>query len=167
MICVAGKKVKINKLTLAMAGDWYEYASYGDGTTRLCYKCMKLSFTKEGNEWIVKRDYVLKLFNVTGSSLYAVKQVDNRNFILEGKGWTSNLSMWILGADYDHYLILWSCEEHFFGMYHTESSWIITKYPTETLTDQLEEEIKSSLKNQNIDLSWYGPVTQNSCPYNY
>ncbi|XP_073981046.1 uncharacterized protein isoform X3 [Rhodnius prolixus] len=112
-------KKLLRALLLDMAGDWYEYASYGDGTTRLCYKCMKLSFTKEGNEWIVKRDYVLKLFNVTGSSLYAVKQVDNRNFILEGKGWTSNLSMWILGADYDHYLILWSCEEHFFGMYHT------------------------------------------------
>uniref|UniRef100_T1HH01 Uncharacterized protein n=3 Tax=Rhodnius prolixus TaxID=13249 RepID=T1HH01_RHOPR len=136
-----------------MHGDWHEYASYGDGTTRLCYKCMKYSISSQEGSLTVNRYYRLKLFNVDGSSLYTVKPLNNSNFMLEGKGGTRSISMWLLGGDYYNYLILWSCEEHFFGMYHTESSWILTEYRTETLTDKMEKDIKSVLNRENIDLS--------------
>ncbi|XP_073981032.1 crustacyanin-A1 subunit-like [Rhodnius prolixus] len=151
----------------SISGDWYEFASYGDGTTRLCYKCIKYSISSQEDLVAVKRNYMLKLFNIKGSSQYTVKSVGYRNFILEGKGLTSNLNTCLLDATYNDYLILWSCKEYFFGAFHTESSWILTRKPTETLSSEIEAKIKDALNKQNVDLSWYGPVTQNSCTYDY
>uniref|UniRef100_A0A4P6D757 Putative nitrophorin 4b panstrongylus lignarius n=1 Tax=Rhodnius prolixus TaxID=13249 RepID=A0A4P6D757_RHOPR len=150
----------------SMLGVWYEYASYGDGTTRLCYKCITYSISSLEKLVTIKRDYMLKLFNIKGSSQYTVKDVDYTHFILEGKGLTSNVNTMVLDSQYD-YIILWSCKEYFFGAFHTESSWILTPTPIETLSSEIETQIKNILQRQNIDLSWYGLVTQNSCTYHY
>uniref|UniRef100_A0A224XZ61 Putative nitrophorin 4b n=1 Tax=Panstrongylus lignarius TaxID=156445 RepID=A0A224XZ61_9HEMI len=145
--------------------DWYDYASYGDLTNSIFRKCIKYSFTSTQNTVHAKREFSVKLFNTQGSSHYTIASGGIENFNMIGEEfltWTIN-NVWLIDADYDKYLILWSCDEHLFGTFSKESSWILTRNRTEILNKDIETKIKNVLEKHNMDLSWYSPVSQSGC----
>ncbi|KAK9511928.1 hypothetical protein O3M35_000488 [Rhynocoris fuscipes] len=145
-------------------GTWYEYASYGDGTTRVCYKCMKYSFTPTSESSVdALRTYEFKIFSIPGSSSYSIQPESYSDFLMVGQSFiTPNKKLWLIDTDYNNYAILWSCSDNS-GMFYTQSSWILTRNQTESLNKDVQSKLEKVLKAHKMSWNDYGSVTQRGC----
>nr|AQM58298.1 lipocalin-like protein 2 [Pristhesancus plagipennis] len=145
-------------------GTWYEYASYGDGTTRTFYKCMKYTFTPTTETSVdALRSYEFKLFSIAGSSSYTIQPESFSDFLMKGEGFaTKNIVMWLIDTDYNNYAILWSCKDNL-GMFYTQTSWILTRNQTESLNKEVQSKLETVLNDHKMSWSDYGSVTQSGC----
>ncbi|KAK9511929.1 hypothetical protein O3M35_000489 [Rhynocoris fuscipes] len=146
-------------------GIWYEYASYGDYTTRSLYKCMKYTFSTTETEVNAVREFVSKWNDGLSSTNYEVQYDGFFDFILKTES-GSEEKIWVLETDYNNFAILWTCYDYgALGEYfYMESSWILTRTSKEYAAVDVEIKIDEALKRHSIERISYDPVEREDCP---
>ncbi|KAH1023344.1 apolipoprotein D [Dendroctonus ponderosae] len=145
-------------------GKWYELERYF-AVFEFGGECVTATYTLNENETIT-------VMNTQTSAITRMQASINGEAKFDGPTNEAKLSVafsllperfaapyWVLGTDYEHYTVVWSCLN--MGFLHSRNAWILAR--TQTLTPELLSEAHAILDKNNISRLYFIRTNQRNC----
>uniref|UniRef100_A0AAR5PWC5 Apolipoprotein D n=1 Tax=Dendroctonus ponderosae TaxID=77166 RepID=A0AAR5PWC5_DENPD len=150
--------------TFQYMGKWYELERYF-AVFEFGGECVTATYTLNENETIT-------VMNTQTSAITRMQASINGEAKFDGPTNEAKLSVafsllperfaapyWVLGTDYEHYTVVWSCLN--MGFLHSRNAWILAR--TQTLTPELLSEAHAILDKNNISRLYFIRTNQRNC----